>query len=304
MTRQGRAAREFARGAESYNTLFASLFCTSVTVDNLEQSAGYFDAKPHDRVTSEYVVRTLYDRGAIGYIRSLGLWLPASPQGPLNVYGAPTAYRLTGANGMPFFAPADDVVLFRANPEATPIADYIIVRAELLADFDTAISQNLDAVKDMSIIVTDNPNLARKLARADAYRRRGRSVAIVERSAQSFAELKLLTTGAEYKIDKLQADRRKVFEETLHLVNVYTPIEKGERLITSEMTTNNAETDAFGNVLARTFNATAEAYGVPFRIRVLNAAGRAETAQDAERTADGKDSAPAADEPQDAEEGV
>ena len=69
-------------------------------------------------------------------------------------------------------------------------------------------------------------------------------------------------------MDKLLKDRRKLYEETLHLVGVRTPIEKGERMITDEVNTQNAETDAYAGIMERTFNAAASLYGLPFRLRM------------------------------------
>lgn len=295
-TRQGRAAREFNIAADSYETLFAALFITSCTVDNIEQSAGYSDSEPADRPTAEFILRTLYTKGAIAYSRSMGLWLPFAATGARNVYGVADNYTLSGANGYTFIRPRADIVPFLANPNGRAIADIVRMRCKKLADFDSAIGQNLDAVKDMSILLTDNQNLSVRLMRADAARRRGEGFAVVNRGENSFGDVTLLTTGAEYKIDKLLADRRAVYEETLHLVNVYTPVEKGERLIVNEVSTNNAETAANGNVLLRTFNGIAEQYDVPFRIRLLNAPTTGESEQadeNAETPAEGKEAATA-----------
>ena len=138
----------------------------------------------------------------------------------------------------------------------------------MLADFDNAIKQNLDAVKEMTVIISQTRELADQIKRADAARRRGASVAVMNASTMEFNNLQTLKTEAEYKIDRLIEDKRKVYEDTLHLVNVRTPIEKGERMITGEVNTQNAETEAYGNVLKITFNGIAEHYGLPFRIVV------------------------------------
>lgn len=267
-TREGRAAREFVTGAAAYECTFAALFQTSCRVENLEQSAGYYDADEADRPTSEYILKKLYEDGEIAYHKTLGVWLPFSASGRQNIYGVSETFRLYGSNGRNIPARRDDIVVFRANPQSNSIADIVRDRSALLADFDNAIKQNLDAVKEMTVIISQTRELADQIKRADAARRRGASVAVMNASTMEFNNLQTLKTEAEYKIDRLIEDKRKVYEDTLHLVNVRTPIEKGERMITGEINTQNEETDAYGNVLKTTFNGIAEHYGLPFRIAV------------------------------------
>lgn len=268
MTREGRATREFVTGAAAYECTFAALFQTSCRVENLEQSAGYYDVEEADRPTSEYILKRLYEDGRIAYHLRLGLWLPFSESGRKNAYNVSETYRLFGANGVTITAQRNDVVVFRANPQENAIADIVRTRSALLADFDNAIKQNLDAVKEMTVIVSQTRELSEQIKRADRARRNGASVAVLNTSTLEFNQLQTLKTEAEYKIDRLIDDRRKLYEDTLHLVNVRTPIEKGERMITGEVDTQNAETDAYGNVLKTTFNGIAEHYVLPFRIAV------------------------------------
>lgn len=267
-TREGRAAREFVTGAAAYECTFAALFQTSCRVEGIKQSAGYYDADESDRPTSEYILKRLYEDGEIAYHKTLGVWLPFSSSGRKNIYGVSETFRLYGSNGRNIPARREDIVVFRANPQSNAIADIVRDRSALLADFDNAIKQNLDAVKEMTVIISQTRELADQIKRADAARRRGASVAVMNASTMEFNNLQTLKTEAEYKIDRLIEDKRKVYEDTLHLVNVRTPIEKGERMITGEVNTQNAETEAYGNVLKITFNGIAEHYGLPFRIVV------------------------------------
>lgn len=270
MTRQGRETSLVFRDAEGYKTLFASLFKTAGKIENLE--AGKLAAENvADGLTDDYILGILYDRGGIAYDKQTGVWLPYTASGKQTVYGKNARVVLNGANGTTMTRKRDDVYIFDANPDGVPLRCIVNAKAELLADFDAAIKQNLDAIKDMTIIYTDNPTMAGQLRNADKKRRAGASVAVVARNAEDFGELNKLSTGAEYKIDKLLKDRRKLYEETLHLVGVRTPIEKGERMITDEVQTQNAETDAYLGIMERTFNTCAELYGVPFRL-TINAA--------------------------------
>lgn len=265
MTRSGRQTRG-TQDAESYKTLFASLFKTAGIIEGLEQGT-LADDNIRDGLTDAYVLGVLYERGAVAYEPETGLWLPFSGAGHQTVYGGNEKITLFGANGYNVTKKRDKVYIFTANPSAYPLCTIINKRAELLADFDNAIKQNLDAVKEMTVIYSDSPVLSAQLKNADAKRRAGASVAVLTRGTEDFGEIGKLSTETEYKIDKLLKDRRKLYEETLHLVGVRTPLEKGERMISDEVATQNAETDAYIGIMERTFNTQAELYGLPFRLR-------------------------------------
>jgi hypothetical protein len=270
MTRNGRSNALVHQDAESYKTLFASLFKTAGKIENLK--AGTLAAENvADGLTDAYILGVLYEHGGVAYDVATGAWLPYTGAGRATVYGENATITLFGANGANLTRKRGDVFIFKANPDNVPLKRIVDARAELLAEFDGAIRQNLDAVKEMTIIYTDNADLTAQLRNADTKRRRGASVAVLSRNVEDFGEIGKLSTGAEYKIDKLLKDRRKLYEETLHLVGVRTPLEKGERMITDEVETQNAETDAYIGVMERTFNEQATLYGVPFKL-TINAA--------------------------------
>lgn len=270
MTRQGRANPLVLRDAESYKTLFASLFKTAGKIENL--SAGKLAAENiADGLTDAYILGELYAKGGVAYDKTTGAWLPYTGAGRATVYGKNETVTLFGANGTNLKRNLSQVCIFSANPDDVPLKCIVDAKAELLAGFDAAIRQNLDAIKEMTVLYTDNPEMVSQLRNADKKRRAGASVAVLSRKIDDFGEVGKLSTGAEYKIDKLLSDRRKLYEETLHLVGVRTPLEKGERMITDEVETQNAETDAYIGIMERTFNAQANLYGLPFKL-TINAA--------------------------------
>lgn len=269
MTREGRRNPLELKDADGYRNLFASLFKTSARVDGLK-SGNFADENVKEGLDSAYILGVLYNYGGICYDPETGAWAPYSGTGQQTLYGRRANVVLFGANGRNFVRNSADVYIFKANPAETPLCSIVARRAELLAEFDAAIRQNLDAVKDMTVIYTENEELAGKLKNADSKRRAGASVAVLSTTQKDFGEIGTLSTGAEYKVGELLRDRRKIYEETLHLVGVRTPIEKGERMITGEVDTQNAETDAYIGIMERTFNDAAELYGVPFRL-VVNA---------------------------------
>lgn len=262
MTREGRLCRTpegiVTTRATNYEELFASLFSTGFKITNLDYSDG---------LTDFYIIGVLMRYGKIAHYKPLNLWLTYEEQGELNVYGLPSKdVRLYGANGYNVPAQIKDCDFFYANPRRAPIIDIIKDRCSLLADFDAAIDQNLDAVKEMSLIITQSDFLANKMKRLDAQRRKGASVGILNRPANDISELTVLKTEAEYKIDRLRMDRRGIYEDLLHIVGIQTPNEKYERLITPEVHAQSQEVDAYvGNMLI-TFNQMAEIQGAPQRL--------------------------------------
>lgn len=268
MTREGRQQLSpYDLDADSYKTLFASLFKTCGVIEGLE-SGEMFDENVRDGLTDGHILGILYNRGQIAYDKTTGMWLEFTEEGRESVYNRGKNVRLFGGGGYNIQRARDDVFVFKANPNACPLRPIVDAKCEMLADFDRAIAQNLDAIKDMSVVWADDVNLVNALKRADKLRRAGRSVAVVRRTTEDYGEMGLLTTKAEYKIDKLLKDRRKLYEELLHLVGVRTPVEKGERMTDDEVHSQNAETDAYIGVMERTFNHTAELYGAPFRLKI------------------------------------
>ena len=269
-TREGRNPLT-RKEAKRYESLFASLFKSAGIVKGLENGV-FFDDNKADGLTSAYILSVLYERGKIAYDKETGAWLPFTTAGAQTLYGRADIITLIGANGANLQRKRGEIVEFWANPDAVPLAPTIAARCALLAEFDQAIRQNLDAIKEMSILYTDSPTTENALRNADNKRRDGASVVVLGRNTEDYGELGKLSTGAEYKVDKLLKDRRKLYEETLHLVGVRTPIEKGERMITDEVNTQNAETDAYLGILEKSFNEAARLAELPFVLSVDAAA--------------------------------
>lgn len=265
MTREGRQDRndvvEYYTAAKGYKSLFAALYCAAVKINGITDREGH--------LTDDYIVNILYTDGSVAFHKPTATWWKWSQVGQPNAYGVPERVRLYSRYaGGGIEADRDEVYIFDANSEAFGIARFVNDKCETLADYDAAIKQNLDAVKDMTIIVADNGEIAKKLADVDRKRRRGYSVATLSRRNKNggLSALETLSTGAEYKLDRLQDDRRKLYEEILHLVGVDTAFAKGERMIVDEAEMQGAETSAYIRIMIDTFNRQAEEQGAPFRM--------------------------------------
>ena len=250
MTREGRQNREenafsVSAIAAAYYNAAASLFRSSIRIEGLNG----------DSPKSDYITGVLFTFGAIAREKTTGIWLPFYGNGEQNAYGFYDKYTLFSEyNGKSYVFPRDQVEIYRANPQAVGIANFARFKARLMADFELAKKQNLDGIKQMSLIVAQSDDTAKKLQIADKKRRSGESVAILKKNPLDISELSVLKTGAEYLVDRLQEGERKEWEELLHFVGVYTPREKGERKITGEILSENSEVDALSNITVKTFN--------------------------------------------------
>ena len=267
-TREGRKFRGYADdekgGGSAYNALFTALFCNSATVEGITNRDGH--------LTDDYILQVLYEYGRIAYHKQTGLWLPCEEVGELNAYGYAKKYRLYSAFGsafVPLTAPREDIYIFDANAISYPVAGFVDRKCKLMRRMDGAIAQNLDAVKEMGVVVANSKELAKKLIEADKKRRDGASVAVIQKSLTdgSVAKFETLKTGAGFMVDRLQDARRREWEDLLHIVGIATPLEKGERMYTEEVRAQQAEASAYIGLMIDTFNRQAEEQGAPFRMK-------------------------------------
>ena len=263
MTREGRENRENARTvlnvAAAYRNIAAAIFQSSVVIDGLTERDP----------AQDFITGKLYNKGTICRHKRLGLWLDYSGNGQQDIYGEYDNYTLTGANGTTYTARRDEIEIYNANPQKSPLETFVRIKSATIASAEGAKRQNLDAVKKMTVIYCDDPGTANKLRAADAKRRGGAAVAIVDRSAKDYGgALDVLETGAEFMCDKLQDFQKREWETLLHYVGVYTGIEKSAEVKQSEIIAQNAETNAFMNVLLKTFNKCAEKENAPYRMRL------------------------------------
>lgn len=261
-TRRGREIRrawvDFETDANNYERLFASLFQTSIKFNGLEK---YLDPNVYG-LNAEFILKVLYSTGRIAYHKKLNLWLPYWTQGEVNIVGEPKTVTLWGKNGANIPAKRSEVALFKATPNGLILLPYLRKKAALIADFDNAIKQNLDAIKECTAIITDDKELADGIRAADEQRRAGAAVVCLPRAATNLNKLDIFRTNGTYHITNLIDDRRSLYIECMHIVGVRTPLEKTERVITDEQAAENAEADAYIGTIVKEWNRQAAAQGM------------------------------------------
>lgn len=256
-TKQARRDAERKRQdyENSYNKDFESKYHNSVVIENLPSG-----------LPKRYLLRTLYNKGAIAYDKQTSLFLPFV-YGGIDVYGEPKYYNLIGFDGYTVMRSADEVVILRANDLLYPTCDYINLQVAKLVNFDMAIEQNLEAIKTMSIMEVKDHQTLLSLANLAEARQIGATIVFENKSANLTDNLTVSSTGAQYLVDKLLQDKNKVYNETLMRLGISSAnVDKAERVQTIEVTASQGVALESIKTLIDTFNHDAEIGGLAIRL--------------------------------------
>lgn len=257
-TRQAR--REAERKREIYFNNYMSQFCIlfneSVDIENL----------PSD-LPKRYLLRVLRNKGGIAYDKITELYLPYVSKG-IDVYGLPLEYSLIGFNGFVVSRKPEQVVILRANDLKYPIIEYFEQQINKLVDLDLAIEQNLDAIRTCSIAEVSDESQLLSLANEYQAKRVGATVIFKNKKALAGSEIKVSKTDAEYLVDKLLENRKKILNETLSSIGINMPnIDKRERVQNEEIRASQGYALDSLNALINTFNHDAEIGGLKIRLK-------------------------------------
>lgn len=253
-----KAAEEAVKYAQrqktDYIALFASIFHNSVNVKNAND------------LPKRYLLRTLLGRGGIAYDRATQLYLPYTRM-EIDVYGLPKRYQLIGFNGFNVIRKADEVVILRANDLAHPPWEYMELQADKLVEFDTAIKQNLEAIRTMTIAECADEATMLTMTNLNNARRIGATIAFVNKNSMTGNSVTVQSTGAQYLVGELQEARRKCWDETMERLGIASGNkDKQQRVQTAEVDVNASYSKDMLNILIDTFNYDAEYGGIPIRL--------------------------------------
>lgn len=212
-------------------------------------------------------MKILIENGAIAYDKETGLYLRFTPSGTLDTYGLPTAYTLWGYDGLTLTRKPDEIVILRINDISEPIKPYLQLQAEKVVKFDTAIEQNLEAIRTMTIFECDSDNQALQMVNQAENRRIGATLFFQRRSSFSGVQTSATNTNAQYLIDKLMEARQKVLNETYASIGIATAnTDKRERVQGLEVNTSLSFAMDSVYLITDTFNYDAERGGLSIRM--------------------------------------
>lgn len=250
------AELKYRRYRDSYIDRWKTLFNNSIVLENAESN-----------VPKRYFLRILYEQGGIAYDKATGLYLPYDGVG-VDVYGLPTEYVLTGANGYVVMRKPDEVCILRANDQRIALKPYFLQQANKVATIDMAIEQNIEACKYMTIAEVEDESQLVSMANEIEARTIGATVIYKNVTAGVNAGLNVQGTGATYLGDKLLEARKEILNETLSTIGIaVSNTDKRERVQSIEVIESRGYALDCINTLIDTINYDAEYGGMKLRVR-------------------------------------
>ncbi|MBO5809802.1 MAG: hypothetical protein J6R32_03135, partial [Bacteroidales bacterium] len=168
--------------------------------------------------------------------------LKATPAATLNPYNEPTAYTAYSVGYSKVFN-SDDCVYIRNNYLEKSTDSNIMIFAERLTNIEMSHGVNINAQKTPVLILCDDKS---KLSLETVYNQyAGDSPVIFGTKSLTDNPLSAITTGAPFVADKLREEKHAVWNECLEFLGINTnPADKKkERLIVSEVNSNNEQID-------------------------------------------------------------
>ncbi len=166
--------------------------------------------------------------------------LPCMVGGNLNIYGEPIEREAVGINGLHFTRTIKDSVIIYNNYAKTTPAQMVRLWAERLAEIDVTINCNLNAQKTPILIVCPEEE---KLTMKNLYLeyQSGQPV-IFANDGLNIDGVSVLSTEAQYLVDKLLLDKQMVMNEILTFLGLNNSNQnKKERLVADEVASNNEQ---------------------------------------------------------------
>lgn len=184
--------------------------------------------------------RVLFDDGKLLFFldENLGYFaLPTAGFTRFNEYGIPIKYRAVGFNGKQWERDLSNSVLIRNTPLLSPCLPRVYKACELLANIKQAINVNINAIKTPFILTGDKTQL---LTLKNMFKSIEGNEPVIYGETGVERKLNKVDTQVTYVGDKLIEQYNAVISEVLTYLGINNnPIEKAERLVTSEADSNN-----------------------------------------------------------------
>lgn len=190
----------------------------------------------------------LYDEGMGGFINT-----SATAAGDINIYGIPTkincysyGYQSTRSlysSGTDNQKPEQGCVLVMNNWERIPTASTIELFAMRLYEAERATDVNIKNSKFPLLILTDDKQ---RLTMVNMYRQLSGNEPVIfgDKNSGIESSVQVLKTDSPYIADKLMEYKKQIWNEALLYLGINTiDVEKKERLIAAESSTNNEVTN-------------------------------------------------------------
>ena len=202
-----------------------------------------------DGIEERHVENLLFEYGNAIFFRDPAMsymCLKASPSANVNVNGDPLAWRAIGFNYNEEYA-ADNCVIIRNNKEMIATKDFILFYANKIAEAERTMDVNVKACKTPYIFSVDENSVLSFKAIFEKID--GNVPAIYTDKKINVKDIQVLQTGVPFLGDKLHDYKNSVESELLTFIGQNnTPIDKKERLITAEASSNDQLIQSFREI--------------------------------------------------------
>lgn len=232
--------------------------------------------EPINFIDEKFIKKTLFERGAVGFSKSLNQWFYVNGEG----MGKNENYErlnLSTSDGFKFNVKAsynDDKegnYIIYALPTLDVTMKSIIEEATaFMVNCDIASRQNLEACKTPYIVVCKDENLKLSYEQALLQKQQGQAVLIV--SEELGDGLKAVNIGVNYLVDKFTEARDHERDTLLTKLGIMNTggIEKKERVQSAEVNANIGQCSDYLYMIIDTFNNQCISYSLPYKMKINN----------------------------------
>ena len=256
----------YKKYVDGYYSEFIDLIMNAVRIDGLDYRREYF------------VKKNLFEKGYVGYNGDAGEFLITIPsKGILQVgdlwRNGEFKTRDNKSLGVHPYSYGDTPEqafnvwrIFLANPSITPLFEIAHDFAELLAECDVGIRQNVCAVRTPAFWVVDDETFALSINHAIQAQQDGAPTIAI--SSAMAGTLKSLTNETPYIADKLNQIKKEFRNEFLTRIGILTAnTNKRERVQTAEVTATVGESVDLIYSVIDFWNKQNDSYGLPYTMK-------------------------------------
>lgn len=202
-----------------------------------------------DGILPRHIEKLCFSYGKAGFFRDpeMSFMCLKADDGPgLNVYGDPLTYRMTGYNYNQLYK-ADDCVIIENNLLRIPTEQFIYHYVNKLAEAERTMDVNVKACKTPVVFTCDDKDVLtwkRIFRQVD-----GNVPAIFADKGLNIESIQAFMTGVKFLGNELMDYKASVESDLLTFLGQdNNPVDKKERLITSEAEANNQIIQSFADL--------------------------------------------------------
>lgn len=259
MTRYGRKNRYIEFEAESPVLPRVQIF-VSVLVNNIKLTGGALANVPPD-----FIVKTLTEKGSICYAKEANTWADFVEQGKRDRFGFPKFVKLIGEDctlSKPF-AVGKEFLIFPANATMTPPVFDIARYCQTIQEIDTNIFQNLDNLREMSVVHVFDDALDSEIQKIENKRRRGETHAVLHERKDGYeTKIESFSPNAQNHLNDYINARDYFEKELFDLVGIVKLDGKNETRIIDEVEQIKAEANTIIDLMIDNINKYADYYNI------------------------------------------